>query len=238
LAKLIRLYGETPPGRISWNCVRLLAVKQSRIGIAIGVVALALTSVAAPAVAADARELKAREEFAAGRYHEALDLFAKLYAETLHPVYLRNVGRCYQNLGDPDRAIISFRDYLRKHKTIEPEERREVEGFISEMEQLKKQREAAASVATPSTPPPKPASTIPVLPRAAQPATDAAPEAFVTAPAGQSSKSSSPVYTRWWFWTIVGAGAVGAGLGVAAWTGALTRTMDAPCRTGYHCQLP
>jgi tetratricopeptide (TPR) repeat protein len=211
-------------------------VKQSRIGIARAVVALALTSVAAAAVAADARELKAREEFAAGRYHEALDIFAKLYAETLHPVYLRNVGRCYQNLGDPDRAIISFRDYLRKHKTIEPEERREVEGFIAEMEELKKQREAVARVATPSTAPPNPASTIAALPGAAQPATDAAPEALVTAPARHPSEESSPVYTRWWFWTIVAATAVGAGLGVAAWNGALTRTMDAPCRTGYECE--
>ena len=202
------------------------------------VVALALASVAAPADAADARELKAREEFAAGRYHEALDIFAKLYAETLHPVYLRNVGRCYQNLGDPDRAIISFRDYLRKHKTIQPEERREVEGFISEMEDLKKQREAAAKGATPAAAPPKPASTITALPGAAQPATGAAPEALVTAPAGPSTQESSPVYTRWWFWTIVAAAAVGAGLGVAARTGALTKTIDPPCRPGYECQQP
>ena len=103
------------------DCARFVAVQLCRIGLASVVVTLALTFVAAPAVAVDARELKAREEFAAGRYQAALDIFAKLYAETLHPIYLRNVGRCYQNLGDPDRAIISFRDYLRKHKTIEPQ---------------------------------------------------------------------------------------------------------------------
>ena len=147
-----------------------------RIGIASVVVALALTSVAAPALAVDARELKAREEFAAGRYQEALDIFAKLYAETLHPIYLRNVGRCYQNLGDPDKAIISFRDYLRKRKTIEPDERREIEGFIAEMEELKKQRETAATAATPATGPPKPASAITSLSVAPHPATETAPE--------------------------------------------------------------
>ncbi|HEY5453653.1 MAG TPA: hypothetical protein VIQ54_33095, partial [Polyangia bacterium] len=38
------------------------------------------------ALAADQRELKAREAFAAQRYQDALDLFAKLYAETLHPI--------------------------------------------------------------------------------------------------------------------------------------------------------
>src|SRR5690242_10745546 len=73
-----------------------------------------------------ARELKAREDFAAGRYQQALDAFAKLYAETLHPTYLRNIGRCYQNMGEPDKAITSFRDYLRKHKTITSDERAEV----------------------------------------------------------------------------------------------------------------
>jgi tetratricopeptide (TPR) repeat protein len=208
-----------------------------RIGLASVVVTLALTFVAAPAVAVDARELKAREEFAAGRYQDALDIFAKLYAETLHPIYLRNVGRCYQNLGDPDRAIISFRDYLRKHKTIEPHERSEVEGFIAEMEELKKQRAVAAA---PATAPPRPASTITPLVVAPQPATRGAPEALVTVPAGPSSEPSSPVYARWWFWTIIAAAAVGAGLGVAAATGALTKTTDARCpnESGYVCGGP
>ena len=68
---------------------------------AVAVLALVLGA-AGVGAAGDPRELKAREDFAAGRYQQALDVFAKLYAETLHPVYLRNIGRCYQNLGDPD----------------------------------------------------------------------------------------------------------------------------------------
>jgi tetratricopeptide (TPR) repeat protein len=210
-------------------------VKQCRVGVASVVVALALACVAARAVAADARELKAREEFAAGRYQEALDIFAKLYAETLHPVYLHNIGRCYQNLGDPDKALISFRDYLRKHKTIEPAERKEVEGFIAEMEALKKQKQAAAAATEPSTAPPRPASTITPLPAAPRPATSAAPEALVTAPAAQASEASSPVYTRWWFWAIVVAVGVGAGLGVTAATGGLTKTQEPGCPGDRRC---
>ena len=62
--------------------------------------------------------MQAREAFAAGRYQDALDLFAKLYAESLNPIYLRNIGRCHQNLGEPERAITSFRDYLRKAKHV------------------------------------------------------------------------------------------------------------------------
>lgn len=50
----------------------------------------------------------AREAFAIGRDQEALDLFGKLYAEKLHPNDLRNLGRCYQNLGDPPDTSNSF----------------------------------------------------------------------------------------------------------------------------------
>ena len=60
--------------------------------------ALAEPVVHAAKAADNATELKAREAFAAGRYEDALNLFAKLYAETLHPVYLRNIGRCHQKL--------------------------------------------------------------------------------------------------------------------------------------------
>src|SRR5256885_4377392 len=93
---------------------------------------------ASPAEAAPPRrEMQAREAFAAGNYKDALNLYAKLYAETLHPTYLRNIGRCHQNLGEPEKAIASFREYLRKAKGLSAEERTEVEGFISEMEELR-----------------------------------------------------------------------------------------------------
>jgi tetratricopeptide (TPR) repeat protein len=90
----------------------------------------------------DARELQAREAFASSRYREALDLYAKLYAEKLHPTYLRNIGRCHQNMGEAEEAIISFRDYLRKAPDLTSGEREEVDGFIKEMETLRdKQRQ-------------------------------------------------------------------------------------------------
>jgi hypothetical protein len=60
---------------------------------------------------ADPREMQAREAYGAGNYKDALAIFTKLFAETLHPTYLRNIGRCYQNLNDPDHAISSFHEY-------------------------------------------------------------------------------------------------------------------------------
>ena len=161
--------------------------------------------------APDARELKAREHFVAGRYQEALDLFAKLYAESLHPNYLRNIGRCYQNLGQPDRAIVSFHDYLRKAK-VSPEERVEIEGFIKEMEELKRQQQEPAASQR------RRRSTTAAAPRAdhAAPAARRPPTRRPPAKRRRSwratrrapAESAPPVYTRWWFWTLVGAGAV------------------------------
>src|SRR5258708_2176226 len=118
-------------------------------------------------------EMKARESFAAGRYDEALQTFAKLYAETLHPVYLRNIGRCHQKMREPDKAVDAFQDYLAKTKSgkdkISPDERAEIEGYIKEMRAMGDQdAHAAAPLAVtplapaPIAPAPPPAAAPPV----------------------------------------------------------------------------
>ena len=195
--------------------VRRLAVWHPKVVAVVTCLALALLSVRARA-ATDPREIKAREDFVAGRYQEALDLFAKLYAETLHPNYLRNIGRCYQNLGEPERAITSFRDYLRKGRDISPAEHAEIDGYIAEMEGLKRQR-AEASEAPPAAEHPAPVVIV-------EPAPAVAPQ----------SEAQTPLYGRWWFWALV-AGVVAAGVGVAAAAGAFTKTQDASCPAGFTC---
>src|SRR5437764_946698 len=110
-------------------------------------VALASATSAQAQLAVDAEE-KAREMFALGRYGDALDIYGKLYAQTAHPTYIRNVGRCYQNLGEADKAISSFREYLRQVPQISPKERAQVEGYIREMEELKRKREGMPASAT------------------------------------------------------------------------------------------
>ena len=216
------------------------AVEHNRRGRASGwlaiVAALGVATLAARAEGAtDQRELKAREDFVAGRYQDALDLFAKLYAETLHPNYLRNIGRCYQNLGEPDRAISSFHDYLRKAKGVSPDERKEIDGYIKEMEELKRQRESAAPSTAATAPTGSSGAPITPLPSASPPPATANVSVVVQAPqAPPPTEESSPIYGRWWFWAIV-AGAAAAGLGVAAAAGAFTHTKDASCPTGFTC---
>jgi len=182
-----------------------------------------------PALADHAMEMKARESFAAGRYEDAIDLFAKLYAETLHPVYLRNIGRCHQKMREPQKAIDAFRDYLVKSKKMPASERQEIEAYIREMqelsdEQARAQKAAptptatATATATPTPPaPPTPTPTAPpTVAQLAAPTPPPGPTAsLVAAPAQPASSASSPIYARWWFWTgiaVVAAGGVAAAL--------------------------
>ena len=167
---------------------------------------LALHVMLAPgrAAADDGDEMKARTHFAAGEYKQALDIYARLYAETMHPTYLRNIARCHQNLGDADKAISSFREYLRKARDLTPDQRAEIEGYIAEMEQMKRAKASG----------PPPAAS---LPAAAEPA-----PALVGPPtvvAGRSADDEpGPIYTRVWFWAVVAGVAAAGAFGVYALT--------------------
>jgi hypothetical protein len=162
-------------------------------------------SVEAAPKSKDKREIKAREAFAEGRYQDALDLFAKLYADKLHPTYLRNIGRCYQNLQQPEKAANAFRDYLRQGKDISAAEAKEVEGYIAEMEALKKKQDDG-QVASPASP--RPTTSIPVPAAPPVEASHGATGETVNlseAPATPSPEPSPPLYKRGWFWGVVGA---------------------------------
>jgi hypothetical protein len=126
--------------------------------------------------APDKREVEARADFAAGRYQQAIDLFAQLYGETLNPIYLRNIGRCQQGLNQAEPAIKSFREYLKKAKGLKPDERLEIEGYIKEMEATLAAQQAPTSpsaAAPPATP--SPAAAPPATPPSSPPAPAAGP---------------------------------------------------------------
>jgi hypothetical protein len=205
-----------------------------RGGAVLGAVLVMVLALAGSAQADHASEMKARESFAAGRYDEALQTFAKLYAETLNPIYLRNIGRCQQKLKQPDKAIDAFHDYLIKGgKKISADEKAEINGYIKEMEALRdeqasKQQATPAAVvpvapvqpiqpAQPEGPPPgytaQPAGAYPGSQGAPgyQPGADQQQQAgaLVAQPVQPEPASSGPVYTKWWFWTIIGAVVIG-----------------------------
>lgn len=173
----------------------------------------------------DSREMQAREAYAAGNYKEALDIYTKLYAEKLHPTYLRNIGRCYQNLQDPDRAISSFHEYLRKAKDIPADERTEVEGYIKEMEDLQKQNAAAAEAAKPA---PQPLPVVVPQPQPVQPAL------VLEQPA--PTPEPDPFYKKGWFWGVAAGVVVVGTLAVLAAGGVFSSKSKNGCPTGVNCR--
>jgi hypothetical protein len=221
-----------------------------RGGAVLGAVLVMVLAFAGAAHADHAGEMKAREAFAAGRYDEALQTFAKLYAETLNPIYLRNIGRCQQKLKQPDKAIDAFHDYLIKGgKKISADEKAEINGYIKEMEALRDEQ-AAKQQTTPAVTPVPPVQPIQpaqaegpppgytAQPAPAYPGTEGTPAyppggdqqqpsgALVGQPAQPQPDSSGPVYTKWWFWTIVGAVVVG---GVVTAVVLTSGTSKPPC---------
>jgi tetratricopeptide (TPR) repeat protein len=187
--------------------------------VAIGALLALLAAAPAPAAAGEeenAADLEARTYFVQGEFTQALEIYTRLYVETMHPTYLRNIGRCQQNLGEPDKAIASFREYLRKSKNLPADQRAEIEGYIAEMEQLKKAKAAGESKpAGEGAPPPAAAAErAPAAPApAAQPAPLVGPPTVVAASRADDS-DGGPFYTRAWFW--IGVGVVAAGAVTAA----------------------
>ncbi len=111
------------------------------IGVSIWALRLSLIVLAAGhAAKTDAREDVARAFFAAAKYQEAIDIYSQLFAQYLHPDYIYNIGRCYQNMGDPDRALQSFREFSRKVEHLDPKMQKELNAHVKEMQALKAER--------------------------------------------------------------------------------------------------
>jgi len=239
---------------------------KTRHSIAIVIFALGVMA-AGHARAEDRREIEGRTLFAKGEYERALDIYASLFAEKNDPVYLRNVGRCYQKLKRPDKSIDAFREYLRRAH-VRAAEREEVNGFIKEMQDLQASQtkspppvEPVATVSPkpvdamvkPPAPVPPPEVAAPPRPApapAAKPAVLEASAANPPAPApagatlvsGPESRpvddgSSGSIFSRWWFWT--GLGAIVAGGVVAALVLSSGRSATIPpCVNADECSRP
>jgi tetratricopeptide (TPR) repeat protein len=188
---------------------RTLAVAAAAVAIAALAAPPAIAEPAAtsgPAAMPDRPDLEAANLFQSGKYADALAIYQRLYAETHHPTYLRNIGRCHQMLRQPQPAIENFRAYLRDARNLEPAERTEIEGYIAEMQRL----EVGAA-----------------------PAASAAPTATASAPsAAVASSGSGGVTHKWWFWTGLGVLVAAGVITAVAASGGKERL---PCPGGAVC---
>jgi tetratricopeptide (TPR) repeat protein len=178
-------------------------------------------------------ERRAQAAFAAGRYEESVEIYANLWAEHHDPIYLRNIGRCYQRLRNPDRAIASFEEYLAKARRLGAAEHREIEGYIRDLRALKEQQEAEARRnATPEPPPPveRPVERVPAPAAVPPPAPVVAPRPEVTTAAVPAVDEGSRRWRRVGWGALIAAGALAAGGGAFLWS-SWSRYSDA----NAHC---
>jgi hypothetical protein len=180
--------------------------------------ALLLANTPARAQQVDPRETQARSECLAGRFQAGVDLLAQLFAETANANYIYNQGRCYEQNGKPDEAVLRFREFLRKAKILSAEAKAEVNGHIAECQAMKAEQEGRAAPATtvpvpPSSPgtPPSTAEAQPEPPTTITPAPDkpiATPSSAGLVETGRPSTDSRGA-------TLRTAGIVAASIGAA-----------------------
>jgi hypothetical protein len=115
------------------------------------------------AAARDAKERAAKKACLNGDPVKGVEILTDLYVDTNDPNYLFNQGRCYEQNGRCEDAIIRFREYLRKAGS---EGQAEAQKHISECESLLAQKRLEqvtppAALATGASPPASaPAATV------------------------------------------------------------------------------
>jgi hypothetical protein len=101
------------------------------------VVVVLLLSAAPPAAsdplpAIEAREADARTACGQGRVEDAIAILGLLFDRTGDSGYLFNQGRCYQQNGRRDEALIRFRAFLQR-PDITPDARTRAEQYVDEL---------------------------------------------------------------------------------------------------------
>jgi tetratricopeptide (TPR) repeat protein len=165
-------------------------------------------SIIAPATVHAEDKPAARAAYAEGtkyydlnQFEPALKAFEKAYWNYEEPAFLFNIAQCYRQLDKKPEALKFYRSYLRK--VPEAPNRAEVERLIASLEEAIGRERA-------TRPPPK------VAPEPAV----AKPEAAAASPAAVTLRKAppperTPVYKKWWLWTVVGVVAAGAAAGIA-----------------------
>jgi hypothetical protein len=82
----------------------------------------------------DPRAVEARKACAAGEVERGIKQLADYLATTDDMTAVYNMGRCYEQNGMTDRALLQFREYLRKVKDLSPADRADVEAHIKQLD--------------------------------------------------------------------------------------------------------
>jgi hypothetical protein len=161
-----------------------------------------------------ARELyrQGTQHYDVGDYKLALDSFKEAYHQFESPEILFNIAQCHRQLGEDVQAVREYRMYLLK--ASEAQNRSEVQALIAKLE--KAIAEAQANKSAPPLPTVEPRPPL-------QQEASAPPSAPAPAPVVVVEPKATPVYKKWWLWTIVGVVVVG---GVVTGAVVATRPSD------------
>lgn len=165
-----------------------------------------------PDVEFDQQLQTAATHYAQGRYQDAIIALQNAYAIQPLPRLLCNIGQAYRRLGNHRAAVAQYELCLKIDLEVDPTYRTEVEIYVSEKRQQWSNK-------------PRQGGFVPSL---------APPFDHVGVPASTSQPCpnpalQTPIYKKWWFWTVIGVtlagGAVGLGVGL---TPRVPRVIPAP----------
>jgi hypothetical protein len=156
------------------------------------------TSLSPSGQVARAHTERGRQLFQRGDFRAASAEFEAAYTAAHQPALLYNLGQCFRNLDEHDRAITAFRRYLDEAE-LAVEDQAEVLATIAELERAKAEKLAVAQ-------------------RRERDPLRAAPAGPRPAPA-----RSRALHRRWWFWPVVAGATTAVGVSAAY---AFTRPPD------------
>jgi tetratricopeptide (TPR) repeat protein len=182
------------------------------IGIAFAAIAFAGLAASSPAGAAPndrpGRALfeRAESKFNVGRFDEALVDYQAAYEIEPLPAFLFNIGQCYRNMGDYERAQFFFRRYT----ALDPRSpnRPAAERLIAEMDRLVGEQAGPGETAEDARAPSSTSIWVAPASAAGGHAPAAQPAASLARPDGDRP-APPPLYRRPWVWAAAAAVVVG-----------------------------
>jgi hypothetical protein len=163
---------------------------RSWIGCVAFLAGLQLAVPSAQAASEESRERAAKKACLAGDVAKGVAILADLYVRTEDPVFIFNQGRCFEQNGRYQDAIVRFREFLQKHQDAGHSSDPGAEQHIAKCQALldaQGQRERPAPNAVPAPPAAQPSVAAAPAPLVAAPAPAAAPPAPATASAVPSA---------------------------------------------------
>lgn len=144
----------------------------------------------------------ANELYKAGKLAQAIEEYEAAYKEVQIPVFLYNLGRLHQRLGQLSQAAEHFQRYLAAGVDEDPAQRQRAQDFLREIQG--QQQPAAVPAAAP---------------------VQAQAQAPIAEP---KSEEKTPLYKKWWFWTATVGGVVVVGTAIGLGVGLGTHRVTVP----------